>query len=62
MGKKALDLIIKAIAEAKEVTRKGHEVKVYISPANGLKAIYPDLILDILLKLQDDDRIIVISN
>lgn len=62
MGKKELDLIIKAIAEAKEVTRKGHRVKVYISNDNGLKAIYPQQPKDILLKLQDDERIITIKS
>ena len=60
MGQKELDLIINAIAEAKEITRKGHEVKVYISPRNGLRAIIPTLLVDILLKLQDDYKIIAI--
>ncbi len=62
MGKKKLDLIIGAIAEAKEVTRKGHPVKVYMSGDNGLKAIYPQELKVILLKLQDDEKIIRIKS
>ena len=58
MGKKKLDLIIEAIADAKEVTRKGHEVKVYIRRDNQLVTVYPEELYDILLKLQDEDRII----
>lgn len=58
MGKKELDLIIEAITDAKKVTRKGHAVKVYIRRDNQLVTVYPEELYDILLKLQDDDRII----
>lgn len=59
--KKELDLIIGAIVEAKKITRKGHEVKVYISSDTGLNAIYAQELKDILLKLQDDEKIITIK-
>ena len=60
--KEELDLIIKAITEAKEYTRKGHEVRVDISTDNGLDAIYPDKLIDILLILQDDEEILKIKS
>jgi hypothetical protein len=60
-GKKELDLTIKAIAEARSVTRRGHAVKVYISSDNGLDTVLPEELWDILLKLQDDERIIKIK-
>lgn len=59
--KKELDLILKAIAEAREFTRKGHEVHVDISGNNGLCTIYPDRLIDILLILQDDEKILKIK-
>lgn len=60
--KKELDLIIKAIVEAKEITRRGEEVKIYISSDTGLDAIYAQELKDILLKLQDDEKIITIKS
>ena len=59
--KKELDLILKAIVEAREFTRKGHEVHVDISGNNGLCTIYPDRLIDILLILQDDEKILKIK-
>ena len=60
--KKELDLVIEAIAEAKEITRKGQEVKVYISSSTKLDTIFPEQIKDLLLKLQDDERIITLKS
>lgn len=62
MGKKELDLVIKAIAEAKEITRKGDEVKVYIPPQWVAGPIYPQQLKDMLLKLQHDENIIKIKS
>lgn len=59
--KKELAIILKAIAEAKEFTRKGHEVHVDISSNNRLDTIYPDRLIDILLILQDDEKILKIK-
>lgn len=56
-----LNLIIKAILEAKEYTRKGHEVRVDITSENGLDRIYPDKLIDLLLQLQDDEKILKIK-
>jgi hypothetical protein len=57
-----LDCVIKAILEAKSITPKGHIIRVYISQDNGLAAIYPEELKQILLKLQDDERILKIES
>ncbi len=62
MGKKELGLVIEAIAEAKLTTPSAHDVRVYISSNNGLDAIYSGELRDILLKLQDDERILKIKS
>ena len=62
MERNKLDLIIQAIAEARELTPRGHEVRVYISADNGLDTVYPQVIKDALLKLQNDERIISIKS
>lgn len=62
MERKKLDLVIQAIAEARELTPRGQEVRVYISADNGLDAIYPQVLRDTLLKLQNDEGIIKIRS
>jgi hypothetical protein len=57
-----LDCVIKAILEAKNITSKGHIIRVYISQDNGLAAIYPEELKQILLRLQDDERILRIES
>ena len=61
MGEKELGLVIEAIADAKKVTRQGHAVKVYIRRDNHLVTVYPEELYDILLKLQDDEKIIKVK-
>lgn len=54
-----LDLVIKAIREAEKYTRKEHYyTKLYYTSDNGLKEISLSEIHDILLQLQDDEKII----
>jgi len=57
-----LDCVIKAIQEAKNITPQGHLIRVYISQDNGLAAIYPEELKQILLKLQDDEKILKIES
>jgi hypothetical protein len=57
-----LDLVIKAISEAIQITPEGCDVIVYISSDNGLDAINPKEIENILIKLQDDDKILTINS
>lgn len=56
------DVIIKAISEARAITRKGYDVNVYITSENRLDAIYPRQLRDILLKLQDDEGILTLKS
>ena len=62
MSKQKLDLVLKAITDAQYITRKGDEVKVYISESNGLTSINAQEIKDILYKLQDDEKVITIKS
>ncbi len=57
-----LTLVLKAIMEAKRITTSGKAITVYITDSNGLSRIYPQELKDILLKLQDDERIIRIKS
>jgi len=57
-----LDLILKAISEAKKSTRKDHYTKLYYTADNGLKDLKLSEIHDILLQLQDDEKIIKIRD
>lgn len=57
-----LDLIIKAIVEARKPTRKGQDTKLYLTSDNGLKPLDPNEIYDILLKLQDDEGILFVQD
>jgi hypothetical protein len=56
-----LTLVVKAIAEAEQNTRKGQDVAVYITDDNGLSRIYPSELKEILLKLQDDKRVLTLK-
>ena len=62
MGNKKLDFIIKAIEEAKVITPKGDEVKVYLDNDEKLRGINPVELNDILIKLQNDERIVRIKS
>lgn len=57
-----LDLILKAIKEARKVARQGHLPKLYVNPDNKLDKIGFDDVHDILLKLQDDEGILGIKD
>ena len=57
-----LDLILQSISEAKKSTRKDHYTKLYYTADNGLKDLKLSEIHDILLQLQDDEKIIKIQD
>lgn len=58
-----LDLLINELAEAKKRTRIGQPAKVFVDKKSGLlKAVILPEIYDILLKLQDDLKIITIKD
>lgn len=57
-----LELVGEAIMEAKEITPVGKDVPVYITESNKLAYIYPQEIKDILVKLQDDEKVITIKS
>jgi hypothetical protein len=56
-----LMLVVKAIIEAEQNTRKGCDVAVYITDDNGLSRIYPSELKEILLKLQDDEGVLTLK-
>lgn len=62
MEKKRLDLVIRAIAEVREITPRGRHLRVDISARNGLESLHPDELELILLKLQDDEKILEIKS
>ena len=51
-------IVLQAIDEAMSIIPKGKDVPVYITISNGLKSMYAQEILDILTKLQNDDKTI----
>ncbi len=57
-----LDLVVKAIVEARKLTRKEQDTKLYLTSDNGLKPLNPNEIYSILLKLQDDERILSVQD
>lgn len=57
-----LDLILKAIIEARKLARKGHLPKLYISAENKLNQLSYEDVYAVLLKLQDDEEILTISD
>lgn len=57
-----LNIILEAINEARKIARKGHPIKLYAKTDSKLKQIILQEIHDILLKLQDDEKIIQIQD
>lgn len=56
------ELIIKAIAEAQKFARKEYYPKLYYNEESGLKDVDLNQIHDILLQLQDDEKIITVKS
>lgn len=56
------ELIVKAIAEAKKYAREEYYPKLYYNEESGLKGVDLNQIHDILLQLQDDDKIITVKD
>jgi len=52
-----LDLIVKAIVEARKATRKGQSTTLYLNATNGLDRLDREEIRNILLQLQDENAI-----
>lgn len=57
-----LNLIIQSIYEAEKIARKNTLPKLYINQESPLSQINSQEIHDILLKLQDDEKVIIIEN
>ncbi|MGB6872721.1 MAG: hypothetical protein WBE46_01025 [Dehalococcoidia bacterium] len=55
-----LDLVIEAISEAKKITPKGQEVKVYLSNVLKHKQFRLQELKDILTILEDDEKILTL--
>ena len=55
-----LDLVIEAISEAKKITPKGQEVKVYLSNVLKHKQFWLQELKDILTILEDDEKILTL--
>src|SRR3990167_3219824 len=56
-----LDITVEAIREARSFTRKDHLTKLYLGTGNGLTRIPLDMLYDILLQLQDDEKVIKVG-
>lgn len=56
-----LDLILKALVEAKKAAIKGHSTKLYINEESGLSQIGKDEVRDILYKLEVEEKILSID-
>ena len=56
-----LDIVIEAIREAKQFTRKDCLTKLYWGNGNGLSRVGLDATYDILLQLQDDEKVIKVD-
>jgi hypothetical protein len=52
-----LDLIVKALIEARKATRKGQSTTLYLNATNGLDSLDREEIRNILLQLQDEDAL-----
>ena len=57
-----LSIIISALREAQNATRKEHYTSLYLTKDNRLTEIDPNELHDILLKLQDDEKVITIKD
>jgi len=53
-----LDIVVEAIREAKKFTRKDDLTKLYWGNGNGLSRVGLDATYDILLQLQDDEKVV----
>lgn len=56
-----LEIVVQAIKEAKQFTRKDCLTKLYFGLGNGLSRVGLDMVYDILLQLQDDEKIIKVD-
>jgi hypothetical protein len=56
-----LDIVVEAIREAKQFTRKDCLTKLYWGNGNGLSRVGLDATYDILLQLQDDEKVIKVD-
>jgi len=56
-----LEIVVQAIKEAKQFTRKDCLTKLYFGLENGLSRVGLDMVYDILLQLQDDEKIIKVD-
>lgn len=56
-----LEIVVQAIKEAKQFTRKDCLSKLYFGLGNGLSRVGLDMAYDILLQLQDDEKIIKVD-
>ena len=56
-----LDIVVEAIREAKKFTRKDCLTKLYWGNGNGLSRVGLDATYDILLQLQDDEKVIKVD-
>lgn len=57
-----LALVAKAIMDAKQLTPVGTDTPVYITDSNGLTRIYPQELKGILVKFQNDERVITLKS
>ncbi len=57
-----LDLVVKAIVEAKKLAYRGRLTYLYLNSANGLEKLNPKEIYNILSKLGDDEKIFSIHD
>ena len=57
-----LTLVAKAVMEAKQITPTGKDIPVYITDSNRLTRLYAQELKDILVKLQDDERVITMKS
>lgn len=54
-----LTLVVRAIAEAQQITPKNKDITVYVKPDSMLNSMYAEELRDILFKLQDEKAIIL---
>lgn len=57
-----LNLVARAIEEARKYASKNNPAKLHLTADNGLKGLNPHEIHDILLKLQNDEKCVVVTN
>ena len=57
-----LDIVLNAIVEARQITPEGEIIRVYIAGDNRLNTILPEELKSILLKLQNDTKVLVLKS